>query len=412
MSKTPALNRGGLIAALDIGSSKIVCLIARRDEAGPQVIGMGHQLSRGVRHGVIVDLDAATKAIVSAVHAAEQMAGSQIERVVVNLSGGFHGSRIEQVAIDIGGREVSDVEYAKVLTQGYAHRVSDADRRVIHSIPVGFSIDGSAGMRDPRGMVGSRLGVNMHVVSADAAVVRNVVTALGPCHLEVAGMMVSPYAAGLSALHDDELELGATLIDLGGGTTSMAVFYDGAIVFADSIRTGGQNLTNDIARGLGTPIQDAERMKALHASALPSPSDERETIKVAIMGESDGNYNSVPKSHLYGIVMPRIEETFELVRNRLESSGFDKLVGRQVVLTGGAAQLTGSREIAGMILDKQVRIGQPNRVKGLAASMQGPAFASVAGLLLFAQSELAEWSPEEVRPRSLLGQMRGWFGPR
>jgi cell division protein FtsA len=413
MMKPNARPRGTLIAAIDIGTTKVCCFIARREQTGPRILGIGHQVSRGVRAGQIVDLDAAATSMLNAVHAAEQMAGETITEVILNLSGGFPASRIVPVEIALGGREIGDAEMKKVLNQGHAHRET-ADRQIIHSVPVGFSIDGSRGIRDPRGMFGDKLGVNMHIVSASSAAVRNAVAAVGRCHLEASGMVVSPYAAGLSALVEDEMHLGATIIDMGGGTTTIGVFYDGAIVYADTVPLGGVHVTNDIARGLSTPIAHAERMKTLFGSAIPSPADERETITVPVVGEGDeGQPNQVPKSHLIGIISPRLEETFEMVRNRLESSGFDKLAGRQVVLTGGASQLPGTRELAGMILDKQVRIGRPMRVAGLAEATGGPAFATTVGLLHFAASERAEsrgrdFNPAET-PKTMFGRIGHWL---
>ena len=351
--------------------------------------------------------------MLNAVHAAEQMAGESISEVILNLSGGFPASRIVPVEMPLGGREVSDGEMKRILSQGHAYREA-ADRQIIHSVPVGFSIDGSRGIRDPRGMTGDTLGVNMHIVSATSAAVRNAIAACGRCHLEVAGMVVSPYAAGLSALVDDEIQLGATVVDMGGGTTTIGVFYDGAIVYADSVPLGGVRVTNDIARGLSTPIAHAERLKTLFGSAVPSPADERETISVPLVGEDDdGPPHQVPKSHLIGIISPRLEETFEAVRDRLEASGFDKLAGRQVVLTGGASQLPGTRELAGMILDKQVRVGRPARVAGLAEATSGPAFATTVGLLRFAASERAEsrgrdFNPSDV-PKTMLGRIADWL---
>ena len=203
MRKSTARPRGALIAAIDIGTTKVCCFIARNDDSGPRILGIGHQVSRGVRKGQIVDLDAVSTSLLKAVHAAEQMAGETIVEVVVNLSGGFPASRIVPVEIGIGGREVTESDMRRVLGQGHAYR-EPVDRQMIHSIPVGFSIDGSRGIRDPRGMAGERLGVNMHVVSASSAAVRNVLAALGRCHIEVSGMVVSPYAAGLAALVEDE----------------------------------------------------------------------------------------------------------------------------------------------------------------------------------------------------------------
>ncbi|HUZ72264.1 MAG TPA: cell division protein FtsA [Stellaceae bacterium] len=410
---TKARPRGGIVAAVDIGSTKVCCFIARTDGAAARIVGIGHQISRGVRSGAIVDLDAASTSILAAVHAAEQMAGEEIAEVVVNLSGGFTASRLVKAEINMNGREITDGDMRRVLELGYRLK-EPADRAVIHSVPVGFSIDGSRGIRDPRGMFAQKLAVNMNIVTAAAAGLRNLANCIGRCHLEIAALVVSPYAAGLAALVEDESELGVTVVDMGGGTTTIAVFFDGNLVFTDCVPVGGIHVTNDIARGLSTPIAHAERMKTLHGSAIASASDEREMISVPQVGEDDdGQANHVPKSLLVGIIAPRLEETFELVRDRLEASGFDKIVGRRIVLTGGACQLPGTRELAALILDKQIRVGRPLRVTGLAEATGGPAFATSAGLLHFALSERAEL-PRHGRalteePDGLIGRFGNWL---
>lgn len=405
--------RGSLIAALDIGTTKICCFIARVGTDKPRVLGIGHQISRGVRNGTIVDLESAGASIVNAVHAAEEMAGETIQRVVTNLSGGFFASRIVKAEISITGREITDTEVQRVLEQGYLIG-EPGDQQVVHSVPVGFSIDDSRGIRDPRGMVGERLGVNMHVVTASTASVRNHGSAVGRSHLDLEALVVSPYAAGLSCLVEDEIALGVTVIDMGGGTTTIGVFFDGNMIHADYVPIGGCHVTNDIARGLSTPVAHAERMKALFGSAISSSTDERETIAVPQVGEEDERQvNHVPRSLLVGIIAPRIEETFELVRNRLEASGFDKFAGRRVVLTGGACQLHGVREFAGLLLDKQIRVGRPQRVTGLAEATGGPAFSTTVGLLHFALSERVEVarggrSPSRA-PNWLFGRLGHWL---
>jgi cell division protein FtsA len=411
--KPPIRPRGSLISALDIGTTKISCFIARVEDDQPRVLGIGHQISRGVRNGRIIDLEAASISVLNAVHAAEEMAGETIERVVANMSGGFSASRIIRAEIGITAREISDSDMRRVLEHGYLMR-EPGDRQVIHSVPVGFSVDDSRGIRDPRGMLGERLGVNMHVVTAGAASVRNHTSAIGRSHLEVEALVVSPYASGLSCLVEDEIGLGVTVIDMGGGTTTIGVFFDGNLIFADHVPVGGGHVTNDIARGLSTSIADAERMKTLFGSAMSSSTDEREMIAVPQIGEEDdGHVNHVPKSLLVGIIAPRIEETFELVRNRLEASGFDRIAGRRVVLTGGACQLHGAREFAGLILDKQVRMGRPQRIAGLAEATGGPAFATTAGLLHFALSERAEEAGARhdsvSPPRGVFGRFGHWL---
>jgi cell division protein FtsA len=333
--------------------------------------------------------------------------------VVVNLSGGYPASQTVGVEVAIAGHEVGDADLRRVLEHGRAIDVGP-DRQVVHSIPVGYTIDGNRGIRDPRGMYGDRLGVTMHIVTAAAGAARNIATCVNRCHLEVSALVVSPYASGLATLVEDEKDLGVTVIDMGGGTTGIAVFFDGQVVFTDTIAIGGNHVTSDIARGLSTPLVHAERMKTLYGSALTSPSDERELINVPQIGEDgSGSPNQVAKSILVGIIQPRLEETFELVRARLEASGFDKIAGRRVVLTGGAAQLTGARELAQLVLDKQVRMGRPIRIAGLAESTAGPAFSTAAGLIAYAMRREAELRPqlrpERAHAQGLFLRVGGWL---
>ena len=414
IKKTRVPPRNGLIAALDIGTSKMCCFIARVAEDGmPRVVGLGHQLSRGVRSGTIIDMEQAELALRTTVHAAEQMAGETIQDVVINLSGGYPASQTVGVEVPISGREVAEHDLHRVLLQG-AQVHGPIDRRLIHSIPVGYSIDGSKGIRDPRGMFAEKLGVDMHVVTAAAGAVKNLTTCVARCHLDLRAIVVSPYAAGLAALVDDEMDLGVTVIDMGAGTTSLAVFFDGHVVYTDSVPIGGGHVTNDIARGLSTPLAHAERIKTLYGNCLATPADEREIIHVPQVGEEDsGISNQIPRSILIGIVQPRLEETFELVRSRLESSGFDKIAGRRVVLTGGASQLSGVRELAALVLDKQVRMGRPIRVHGLADATGGPAFATASGLLTFALEGESQ-QPKSTRgsdasSSGLLGRIGSWL---
>jgi len=376
--------RTGAIAALDIGSTKVACFVAKTELDVTRVVGVGHQISRGVRHGAIVDMELAAEAIINAVYAAEQIAGETLKSVIVSTSAGKPASQTVAVDLQVAGHEVTDSDLRRVTDHGRGVQ-SAPSRRLLHAIPVSYSIDGSRGIRDPRGMCGERLGVNMHLVAADVSALRNLEAVVGRCHLDVENFVITPYAAGLAALVEDEMDLGVTVIDMGGGVTSMAVFFDGHVVWTDTIPVGGAHVTSDIARGLSTPLVHAERMKTLFGSCMTAGADEREVIDVPLVGEEDHDHaNHVPKSILTGIVRPRLEETFELVRSRLEASGFNKLAGRRVVLTGGASQLNGVRELAATVLDKQVRLGRPIRIQGLSDQTGGPAFAVCAGLISYA----------------------------
>lgn len=405
--------RGDLIAALDVGTTKVCCFVAKIEEAGQaRVVGIGHQVSRGLRAGTIVDMDAASQAIAHAVHAAEQMAGGTVRDVVVNISGGQPTSRMTSVEVAVSGHEVGDADLRRALAQARQFQ-GTPEHELIHTLPVGYSIDGSRGIRDPRGMFGDRLEVQLHTVTAQASAVRNLATCVARCHLDIESFVVSPYAAGLAALVEDEMELGCTVIDMGGGTTTLAVFCEGNAVYTDCVPVGGGHVTNDIARGLTTPVVHAERMKTLYGSAMTAVADEREILDVPQVGEDEpAQANHVPKSLLVGIIQPRLEEIFELVRDRLEASGFAKVAGRRVVLTGGASQLPGTRELAQLILDKQVRLGRPTRLAGLAEATGGPAFATAAGLLAHAAQQTAALpaaTAEAEPPKHLWGRVGLWL---
>ncbi|NQV82225.1 MAG: cell division protein FtsA [Rhodospirillales bacterium] len=413
--------RNGLVAALDVGTTKVCCLIARLDSnGGPapedrlKIIGIGHQVSHGLRSGAIVDLDETEASIRATVEAAEQMAGENIPGVVVNLSGGKLKSRLIAYEVSIAGHEIGDADLRRILDPAVLQDGLPKERELVHTIPVGYSVDGNRGVRDPRGMFGERLGVNMHIITALSGPVRNLETSVQRCHLEVQDKVVSSYASALATLVEDETQLGVTCIDMGGGTTSIAVYFDGELVHTDTIPIGGVHVTNDIARGLSTPLDQAERMKTLYGSVLASSSDDREIIKAPLVGEGQGaEANNIPRSMLIGIIRPRIEETMEMVRDRLAEAGFDKVAGQRVVLTGGASQLTGVRELSASILDKQVRMGRPRSIDGMAEAIAGPSFATSVGLLHYAVSNKAEvpsaaYCPPEQMNRGF-GRIGQWL---
>lgn len=407
-----AAGRNGVIAALDVGTTKVCCFVARMEGNQLRVVGIGHQVSKGLRSGTIVDMEAAEASIRAAVDAAERMAGETIREVQVSVTAGQPASRTLAVEVAIAGHEVGEADVRRVLDQGLAQEQL-GDRQIVHSIPVGYSIDGSRGVRDPRGMYGERLGVNMHVVTAASGPLRNLATCVARGHLALGSLVVAPFAAGLACLVEDEMDLGVTLVDMGGGTTGIAVFYDGALVHTDVLGIGGGHVTNDIARGLSTPMAHAERLKTLYGSALASHSDENEMIDVPLVGETSPQVpNHVPRSLLTGIIKPRVEETLELVRDALTRSGFDKIAGRRVVLTGGASQLQGMRELAARVLDKQVRLGRPIRVAGLAEATGGPAFAACAGLLthaLHGRAEAARTPEPEAPAAGRMARIGRWL---
>ena len=411
--------RSALVAALDVGSSKVVCLIARLRPHPPQqvltrrshaieVIGFGHTVARGIKAGSVVNLAQAEEAIRHAVDAAERMASVEIESVVLSISAGRLASELFAADIEIVGSAVSEGDIARVLAAGGRHSLRDG-RAVLHSLPVGYSIDGTDGIRDPRGMLGSRFGVDMHVATTDIAGARNLMLAVERCHLDVEAMVASPYVAGLAVLADDEADLGAAVIDMGAGTTTMAAFLGGRLVHLEGFALGGHHVTMDIARGLNARIADAERIKTLYGTVLSGGSDERDMITVPPLSEDEREQAQfVSRATLVSIVRPRVEEILEMVRDRLAASSIPADRGGHVILTGGASQLTGLPELAGRILGRPVRVGRPLGIAGAPDAAKGPAFAVAAGLLVYPQAaHLEHFEPR--RKRQLMTGTGGYF---
>ena len=410
--------RSTIVSVLDVGSSKICCMIARlkpRDSEGGrkrshamEVLGFASTRSRGVKSGVVVDLDEAEQAIRLAVDAAERMAEMTVVSVIVNLSAGRLKSETFSAGVPIEG-EVAAGDIRRVLAAGGAHSVS-AGRIVLHSLPIGYSLDGSRGIHEPIGMLGGNLGVDMHVVTAEEALLRNLELAVNRCHLEIETVVATPYASGLACLVDDEAELGVACIDMGGGTTTLSIFHGGEFVHADAIAVGGQHVTLDIARGLSTNLADAERIKARHGSALPSTSDEKDILTITPVGEDERDHpNTAPRSALTRIIRPRVEETLEMARDMLAKSGFSEQVGKRVVLTGGASQLTGMPEAARRMLGRNVRLGKPIGVAGLPEAARNPAFAGAVGLIIYPQVAQIEQFRASTPSRMSMTGTDGYF---
>lgn len=410
--------RSVTVAALDIGTSKIACLIARLKPQAPQdvlrrrthaidVIGFSHTSAQGMKAGSVVDLVEVEEAVRHAVDLAERSARCQIESVVVSISAGRLGSELVAASIDLGGAAVRETDIARVLT-AVSRRSARDGRVVMHSIPIGFNLDNARGIRDPRGMLAHQFGVDMHVVTADAAAARNLVLTVERCHLDVEALVASPYVAALSAFADDESDLGAALIDMGAGTTSMAVFSGGRFIHADGFALGGHHVTMDLARGLSASVYDAERIKTLYGSVLAGGLDERDMITVPTVGVDEREPPQfVSRATLTRIIKPRVEEILEMVRDRLAASPFAAEPRARIVLTGGASQLTGLTELATRILGRPVRLGRPLGVSGLPDVAKGAAFAVAAGLLVYPQAAHLEHF-EHHRTRHLMTGTGGY----
>jgi cell division protein FtsA len=406
--KPLAPRRAALVVALDVGTSKITCLIARlrpqaaqdvlrRRSHSVEVVGFSHTESFGMKAGNVVDLAEAEWAVRHALDLAERSAQCQVEAVIVSVSAGRLASERLSAAVRTSGAAVGDRDIARVLVAGTRRSVHDG-RLVLHSVPIGFSLDDAQGVRDPRGMLASVFGVDMHVVTADTATVCNLLLTVETCHVTVEAMVAGPYAAGLATLADDESDLGAAVVDLGAGTTTVAVFADGRFIHADGFGLGGKHVTLDLARGLGTSVHDSERIKTLYGSVLTGGADERNMITVpTVSGDDREAPRYVSRAELTRIIKPRAEEILEMVRDRLAQSPFAAEPQGRVVLTGGGCQLTGICDLASRVLGRPVRVGRPLGISGLPEVARGSAFAVPAGLLVYPQlAHLEHFEPRHA----------------
>lgn len=423
-----ALQRG-VVAILDVGTTKVACLVLRFDgavrlgddgEVGPlagqsgfRVIGAATTRSRGVRFGEIAAMPETERAIRTALQAAQKMAGIRVDHVIACFSGGTPRSYGLDGGIDLDSQVVTEADVARVLARCDVPDYGEG-REVLHAQPVNFALDYRSGLRDPRGQIGDKLSVDMHMLTVDAAAIQHLAHCIKRCDLELAGLASSAYVAGRAALVEDEQELGAACIDMGGGTTSVAIFIKKHMIFADTVPMGGDHVTSDISMGLQIPLAYAERLKTMHGGVQATGMDDRDQIPIdRATGDYEHDRTVISRAELIGIIRPRIEEILEDVRQRLDAAGFDDLPSQQIVLTGGASQIPGLDGLAGRILGQQVRLGRPLRVHGLPQATTGPGFSGVVGLCLHAAHPQDEWwdfdIPHDRYPvRSFRRAMR-WF---
>jgi cell division protein FtsA len=399
-----ALGRAPVVAAVDLGASKVACFIMKPDGVRPAdrtitAAGVGYVQSRGIRGGAVVDVEAAASAIAKAVERAEALAKVGVGGVTVATAGGQLASRRLTANVSLGARPITDADLSRAIGVAVSG-LKLPGRRIIHVRPICWSVDGAKGVRDPRSMYGRQLGLNLLLVSMDDQVFQTIAHCVERAHLQFEGVVAAPFASALATLEEDEMDLGAILIDMGGGSTSLAVYAGGSLTHVDSLAVGGSHVTQDVARGLSTSVIGAERIKTLHGSAIASSNEDREMIEAPPRGDDPGAGPVVaPRSLLKGIIAPRVEETLELLRERLKASDAPVEPGAGIVLTGGASQLAGVREVAVRVFDRPVRLGRPRRVPHLADAASGPAFCAAAGVL-----HRAAFGPREAGPRKSSSQ--------
>jgi cell division protein FtsA len=397
----------GVVAILDVGTSKIACLVLRfdgpnhfgdNDGVGPlagqsafRVIGAATTRSRGVKFGEINTMNETERAIRTAVQAAQKMAGLRVDHVIASFSGGRPRSYGLDGATEVEDSMVTEADIGRVLA---ACEMPDygQGREVMHAQPVNFALDHRSGLADPRGQMGQELTTDLHMMTVDASVIQNLVYCIKRCDLELAGLASSAYVSGVSSLVEDEQELGAACIDMGGGSTGLSIFIKKHMIYSDAVRLGGDHVTSDISMALQVPMATAERLKTFYGGVHATGMDDREMIEIGgDTGDWEHDRRTVSRAELIGIMRPRVEEILEEARVQLDAAGFEHLPSQQIVLTGGASQIPGLDGLASKILGQQVRLGRPLRVQGLPQAATGPAFSSAVGLSLFAAHPQDEW---------------------
>ena len=401
--------RPGPFGVLDIGTTKIACIIFRVENDGEiRVLGYDFRQGLGVRGGNIVDLAKAERAIRGCVGQAENMADTRLRAVYVNLTCGQPASHVYELPWQIGqageGRPVTDDDIRDVMRTGRL-RSRTGGRDPAHVMPLNFRTDETPNVADPRGLYCATLHTRLHVIDAASTSVSSLRACLQRCDLDIEDMVSAPLASGLSTLTFDEREIGATIVDMGGGTTNVASFQDHQLIHTAQIPLGGLHVTTDLAKGLSTPLAHAERMKTLWGNVDNSPDDDRDMLAVPRVGEPDHLLAKVPRSMVVNIIRPRIEETLEQVRDALAESGLSQATGNRIVLTGGACLLPGVVNLASRILGHEVRVGRPGIPRGMPELASGPAFATAIGLVAWAAGRgglFRDLEPDPVRER-------GWF---
>ena len=407
MARKPDKN---VLVGLDIGTSKVVALVGEITADGSiEVIGLGSQPSRGLKKGVVVNIESTVQSIQRAVEEAELMADCEINAVFAGIAGSHIRSLNSHGVVAIRDREVTQGDVEHVIDAAKAVAIP-ADQRILHVLPQEFIIDGQEGIRDPIGMSGVRLEAKVHIVTGADSAAQNIIKCVQRCGLTVEDVVLEQLASSFAVLTEDEKELGVCLVDVGGGTTDIAVFGNGAIRHTAVIPIAGDQVTNDIAVSMRTPTQYAEDIKIRYACALSQLANPDESIEVPSVGDRPAR--RLARQTLAEIVEPRYEELFNLIREELRRSGFEEVIAAGIVLTGGSARMEGAIELAEEIFHVPVRLGLPGHVKGLGDVVRSPIYATGVGLLLYARD-----NSEPATRAALLGgnvagvvdRMKSWF---
>jgi cell division protein FtsA len=401
-----------LIVGLDIGTSKVLAIVGEINPAGEiEIIGVGHHVARGMRKGVVANIESTVQSIQRAVEEAELMAGCQIYSVYAGIAGAHIGSFNSHGVVAIRDEEVMVGDVERVIEAARAIAIPK-DQKVLHILPQEFIIDGQEGIREPVGMSGVRLEAKVHVITGAVSAAQNIIKCIRRCGLEVDDITLEQLASSQAVLTEDERDLGVCLVDIGGGTTDIAVFTEGAIRHTAVIPIAGDQVTNDIAVALRTPTQAAEDIKKKYGCALTQLAHSDETIETPSVGERPAR--RLARQTLAEVIEPRVEELFELVKGELRRSGFEELIGSGIVLTGGTSKMDGIVELAEEVFHVPVRLGMPGRIAGLSEVVKNPIYSTGVGLIQFGLLNQGG-GREREKPRerysisSVYQRMKSWF---
>jgi len=402
--------RENLIVGLDIGTSKILVIVAEVGEGNElEIIGVGHHPSKGLRKGVVANIESTVHSIQSAVEAAELTAGCQIMSVYAGIAGAHISSVNSHGVVAIRAEEVSSMDIERVIEAARALAIP-TDQKVLHILPQDFIIDGQYGIRDPIGMSGIRLESKVHIVTGAVSAEQNILKCIRRCGLETDGIILEPLASSLAVLDEDEKDLGICLVDIGGGTTDIAIFYEGSIRHTAVLPIAGDQITKDIAVGLRTPTQAAEEIKKKYGCALTGLATEGETIDVpGVRGQETRKLSLLS---LADVIEPRVEEIFLLVQAEIQHNGFEEILGAGIVLTGGSSRMNGMSELAEKVFRMSVRLGLPKYVGGLSEVIRSPIYSTAIGLVLFGQ-QIRDKPPVShlglAQTQQLIFRMKDWL---
>ena len=402
-------NNGRIMVGLDIGTSKVVAIVAELGLEGEiDIIGIGSHPSKGLKKGVVVNIETTVESIRRAIEEAELMAGCQIEQVYAGIAGSHIRGLNSHGIVAIRDKEVFQADIERVIDAAQAVAIP-ADQKVLHVLPQEYVIDDQEGVKEPLGMSGVRLEAKVHLITCAVNAYQNIEKCIKKCGLEVEDIILEQLASGDAVLTEDEKDLGVCLVDIGGGTTDIAIFSEGAIRHTAVIPIAGDQVTNDIAMALRTPTPNAEEIKIKYACALGSLAQENETIKIPSVG--DRSDRDLSRQALAEVVEPRYEELFSLVQAELRRSGFEDLVAAGIVLTGGTSKIEGAIELAEEIFHMPVSLGKPKNVAGLSDIVRNPIYSTAVGLLHYGANQQARGVAKKPKQKSdgLINQFKKWF---